>query len=65
MSDQQGLQFECFKCQTVNTYPAVKDAKAKAGTTVVKKCTMCAADNKIVLPEGYTSQVETIFRGLE
>lgn len=65
MEDQQPLQFKCYKCDTLNVYPAVKDAKAMAGTEVVKKCINCATENKFKLPEGYTSEVVTIFRGLE
>lgn len=65
MSDTTSFKFTCYKCDSENTYPALKDEDSKGGTAVVKRCIICATPNKFTLPEGYTGESDVIFRGLE
>lgn len=53
--ESQPVEFDCTHCGKTNTYPAASlPGKAKDGaSSIVKKCTFCATDNIVALPEGW------------
>jgi len=62
------LEFECYKCGKQSSYPnyLTNSNNENAIQTVVKRCTICGAENSIELPKGYESKAQTqVLRGLK
>lgn len=65
MTKSTKLQFRCYRCETVNDYPAIKDESVEEGSIILKRCTMCAAFNEITLPKHYKSTPQILLRGMK